>query len=295
MQKRFRRVTTWLLDFYLFGNFHIGICAVALVLVTRDLFGLELRSELLVFTFCGTFCGYTIQRLPAAFASVKIERKFLRHRWNTDNRKLLAVVSVIAAGAASWAFMKLMPRTQMLAILPAFLSFAYAFPVIPLGKKWIRLREIPAAKIFLIAIVWTMSCAIIPVAASTNAAEHWFTLPVAFWSIACGLMIFAITVPFDIRDMYYDGEKLSTIPSLLGLQKSIRLAIAALVIATLFVAVLYYPFYTITLKQLVAWSLWSALTAFAIRRSKPERHEYFFSLLMDGMLILLWIMIRAVK
>ena len=54
---RSKNPAKWLFDFYLFGNFHIALCAVALTLTTKYLFNLQLRHELLVFVFCGTFFG----------------------------------------------------------------------------------------------------------------------------------------------------------------------------------------------------------------------------------------------
>src|ERR1044072_2807376 len=141
------------LDFYLFSNLHIALCAVALVGTTQVFFDFHLRSELFVFVFCGTFFLYNLQRLPAAFDTKVVRREFLRHRWNTEHRKLLVVISIIAAVAAGWAYFRLYHRTQLIALLPAALSVAYAFPSLYWRGKWIKLREIPGIKIFLVGLV----------------------------------------------------------------------------------------------------------------------------------------------
>src|ERR1044071_1462058 len=147
-----RGILVNILDFYLFSNLHIALCAVALCDVTRILFQFHLRNELYVFVFCGTFFLYNLQRLPAAFAKVEIERTFKRHRWNTQHRKLLLGVSVIAAVLAGWAWLRLYHRTQIISIIPAALSVAYAFPSIRWKNKWIKLREIPGVKIFIVGL-----------------------------------------------------------------------------------------------------------------------------------------------
>jgi hypothetical protein len=289
--RKLYRTGKWLLDFYLFGNIHIALCALALALVTRDLFGLHIRHELLVFIFCGTFFGYNVQRIPAAFANAHIARKFIRHSWYTVHRKLLAGTSVIAALAALWAFSQLYLRSQLLSLVPAFLSVAYAFPLIPGKGRWVGLREIPAAKIFIIAIVWMMSCAMMPAAAAGHPGEKWLTVPVALWSLTSALLIFALTVPFDIRDLHYDGEKLKTLPSMLGVKRSVWVAIGALAVSLGLVIVIRTVYSTGTNAQVGMYAGWCVITSYVIAKSSPERHEYFFSLLIDGLILLLWGMI----
>ncbi|HEU4716706.1 MAG TPA: hypothetical protein VFU15_02690, partial [Bacteroidia bacterium] len=129
--KKFLR---WLFDFYLFGNIHIAVCAVALLLCTKLFFGMELRRELLVFVFNGTFFLYSLQRIPAAFGGEKVERRFRRHHWNIEHKYALAALCVIAAVLSGWSFFRLYLRSQLVAMVPAFLSFIYAFPVVPSRK-----------------------------------------------------------------------------------------------------------------------------------------------------------------
>jgi len=277
-------------DFYLFSNLHIAVCAVALVLVTREFFGLHLRTELLVFVFCGTFFLYNLQRLPAAFSKGDIDRKFMRHRWNTEHRVLLLLISVIAALAAAWSFFLLYPRTQLIALLPAALSVAYAFPSFYWNRKWIKLREIPVLKIFIVAVVWGMICVWLPVAAD-DSYPQWYSPEVMVWFVSCSLMIFAITVPFDIRDLTYDGQTLSTIPAMAGVKRAVMVALAALLLSAGGVFLADYMTSLVTMHHAVFYFAWSVVTGVLIAFSKPSLHEYYFSFLMDGVMILLWAMI----
>lgn len=291
MSKRLKAV----IDFYLYSNLHIALCAVAMVLVSQLIFGYRLRTELFVFVFSGTFFLYNLQRLPAAFANAFIETEFSRHKWNTDHKVFLAVISAIAAVAAGWSFFHLYQRSQIVALLPAALSFAYAFPFVRLKGKWRKLREIEVMKIFIVAIVWAIICTMLPATADDPTGKAWLSAPVILWFVACAAMIFSITIPFDIRDLHYDGEKLRTIPAILGLKRSIVLALTALAISVALVGVvaLYYEYGGIPV--FVAYFLWSIITGILIAKSTPQRPEYYFSFIMDGVMMLLLGMLLLAK
>jgi hypothetical protein len=279
-----------LLNFYLFSNIHIALCAAAMVGVTDQFFRYHLRPELYVFVFCGTFFLYNLQRLPAAFANVEIERKFMRHRWNTQYRKMLLAISILAAVISAWAFFQLYLRTQLMALLPAALSIAYAFPSIYWRGKWIKLREIPGTKILFVALVWAMSCVWVP-AAADNSYPAWTSPEVTLWFVSCGLMIFAITIPFDIRDLPYDGEKLQTIPAIFGVSKSKMLGIVLMIFSAAGVFLMAEWSAIVTLHQAFVYAAWSLITCIVIGFSRVSNHEYYYSLLIDGLMIILWAML----
>ncbi|CAN5755737.1 hypothetical protein BH11BAC7_BH11BAC7_22170 [soil metagenome] len=291
MKKRLKAV----FDFYLYSNIHIALGAVAMVLVSQLIFNYHLRAELFVFVFCGTFFLYNLQRLPAAFTVKSIESEFSRHKWNIDHKKFLAITSVIAGIAAGWSFFELYRRSQVVALFPAFLSFAYAFPFIKIKGRWRRLREIEVLKIFIVAIVWGIICTILPAAANDTTFHFWLAAPVILWFVACSLMIFSITIPFDIRDLHYDGEKLRTIPVLLGVRGSIYLALAALFASVLLVGVvtLYYKHGGISV--FLGYFTWSIFPGMLIMKSTPQRREFYFSFLIDGVMLLLLAMTWLVK
>jgi hypothetical protein len=280
-----------ILDFYLFSNLHIAICAVALVGVTEELFSFHLRNELYVFVFCGTFFLYNLQRLPSAFQNVLVERHFIRHRWNTQHRKLLLGISIVAMIAATWAFFQLYRRTQIIALIPAALSVAYAFPAIYWRKKWIRLREIPMIKIFIVGIVWGMSCVWVP-AAADGSFPAWTSPEVTLWMIACSVMIFSITIPFDIRDLLYDGDRLKTLPAVFGVKKSIAIGIAGMLLSLAGVYLADTMSTLVEFRHVIIYAVWTAITCVIIAMSTPKRHEYYFSLVIDGLMVVLWVMLR---
>lgn len=287
--KTFKPFST-LLDFYLFSNFHIAFCAVALTDVTRILFDFHLRTELYVFVFCGTFFLYNLQRLPAAFTDVNVKREFKRHSWNTENRKVLFGISVLAAIAAAWAFFQLYRRTQIIALVPAALSVAYAFPSLFWKGRWMKIREIPGIKIFIVGIVWGMSSVWVP-AAADDSFPQWNSLEVNIWMIACSVMIVAITIPFDIRDLYYDGHKLKTLPAIFGLRKVKLIGIVLMLLSVAGIIMTEHLSTLVTMRHVIIYLIWSVITCGVIAFSHPTRHEYYYSFLIDGLMIVLWAML----
>lgn len=273
-------------DFYLYSNIHIALCAVAMVFVTQLVFGFHLRAELFIFVFCGTFFLYNLQRLPSAFTKSIIESEFKRHKWNTEHKVFLAMISALAAIAAAWSFFQLYHRSQIIALLPALLSFAYAFPFIPWKGKWKQLRDFKVLKIFIVSIVWGIIISLLP-AAANNSSENWFTPAVFCWFLACCGLIFSITVPFDIRDLHYDGEKLKTLPAMFGVKQSILISIVVLAISDALVFICTTIYGQGGIKIFIAFSVWSLVTGVFIAKSNPKRPEYYFSFFVDGLMILL--------
>lgn len=282
----FRKV----LNFYLFSNVHIALCATALVGVTQHFFGFHLRTELYVFVFCGTFFLYNLQRLPAAFEKADIERTFIRHRWNTDNRKVLLVISILAMLLAAWSYLQLYRRTQLIAVLPALLSVAYAFPVIRWRQQKIKLREIPFIKILIVGLVWGMSCVWVP-AAADDSFPRWTSPEVTVWMIACSCMIVSLTIPFDVRDLHYDGARLKTFPAIFGVKKSLAIAVVGMLISVGGLVLMNQLSSLVDLHDVLIYSAWSLITCVVLLLSTPDRHEYYFSLLIDGLMLMLWVML----
>lgn len=290
-----RRIAKRLFDIYLYGNFHIALGALALALVTRDLFGYALRTELLVFIFCGTLSLYTMQRLPASFLDKNARKIFTRHYWNTQNRVMMAILTVINGAAGVWSYFQLLPRSQVIALIPAVISLAYAFPLLPTRKGWRRLRDVRGIKIYLISIVWGFVCVILPAAAAREQPFLWYSIPVQLWALANALIILALTIPFDVRDLYYDGDKLATLPALLGVRRATELGAFLLVITMIILVIVHLVWFVGTLQQVVAVEAWSLASTVVIIRSRPGRSEYYFSFVVDGMLILLGGMVLLVS
>ena len=100
------------------------------------------------------------------------------------------------------------------------------------------LRKIPV-KIFIITLVWTISTMLLLVLEN----QIQYTQNITLHLIARFLLIFAITIPFDIRDLNMINKELRTIPLVFGAVKAKQvIAIFALFICAIIAVFQYINF-----------------------------------------------------
>ena len=113
-------------------------------------------------------------------------------------------------------FFQFQSPTQIAIAFSGVLSLLYPF----------GLRKVPFSKIFVISLIWTISTMLL------LAFENYIpiTQNIVLHLISRFLFVFAITIPFDIRDLKYDAQNLKTIPLFFGVQKSKIIGVLALII-----------------------------------------------------------------
>jgi 4-hydroxybenzoate polyprenyltransferase len=170
----------------------------------------------------------------------------------------------------------------------AFLSIFYVVPFFNLNGKKIALRNYPYIKIIIIAIVWSFVTTALPF---LNHSNDMFDYNQNFILLITEqfLFILAITLPFDIRDLRYDlAANVKTIPAKIGVKKTIVLAELLLVV---FMILKYYQLNLnhISYEQFTATSIAFLITGILIAFSSPKRPELFFSGLIEGTMILMYL------
>ena len=166
---------------------------------------------------------------------------------------------------------------------PSLLAIAYVLPLF--GGK--RLRDFDFVKIFFVALVWAWACSLIPLIELGYKIDGEMLLRFA----SSFFFIFAITVPFDIRDLDIDDHsRVKTLPSLLGVERSRQLSYLLLAFA-IGIDILSFGQGYISLVQLLAHGLTYFYCIVLIRVLKPGLHDYYYTGLLDGSIILLAILI----
>lgn len=260
----------------LYSNLYIALCALAATWQTVYLFELPLllSAPLYPFVFFATWLIYALHRL----LSLKRLPKALRiQRFQVIGhyQKHIWLYAAVAALGAAWFFFQLQWKSQLLLLLPALLSFGYVLPF--LGKKRRRLRDVHFVKIFLIALVWAVVTAVLPFLESQRALDE--RLLLLFLERAC--FIFAITLPFDIRDLPLDRENgVKTLPAVLGVWPSIYLAWGLLLLTAGLCLLLYPPL----LQMGLLTSL--LISALLIAYAPKQKQDYYFTALIDGLILL---------
>lgn len=268
-----------IIDLILYSNLWIALAALAMTLQTQlFLLGKAQYSPYWIFVFSGSLFLYALHRI-VGLEKAKPFQEAGRYQVIATFKHHIKLYAALSILVSAYFFFLLPFHLQLSLFLPALLSLAYVIPVLK-GKK--RLRDIHFVKVFLIAIVWTWLTVILP-ALELGLEQQLCTLLMCLERVC---FVFAITIPFDIRDLEIDQfNKVKTIPSRYGIKKSKAIALFLLAMALCFA---YLNLYTlgISASQFLAYLLSSSIAAFLIVKSTGNRHDYFYTGLLDGTMIL---------
>ena len=164
--------------------------------------------------------------------------------------------------------------TQVVIVVLGLLSVLYPF----------GLRKIPFSKIFIISFVWAISTMLLLVLENNITISQNIVLHL----VSRFLFVFAITIPFDIRDLKYDAGNLQTIPLFFGVLKARFIALFSLFIC-LIISVFQYLENTIISSNLLALILLYFVTSIFIVKSDEKRSEMYFSFWVESLSILCYL------
>ncbi len=281
--------------YFVFGNFLIAFSSVGLTHLSQ--LGKELTTgdlHLLVFVFFSTLLVYNLNLIEGMKGLKSSAFRSTRHNWIVKHEKFIwafAVLSLIVSIAELTALKK---DTLLFLLVPGVFALGYAVPIKLPGMKIIRLRELPFVKIFLVAWVWATFTVGLALVEQSGLAE--LLQPknfLLFFSRA--VFIFAITIPFDIRDLTYDSDKhIATIPSRFGIEKSkyISLFLLFIFIASSFVRCNFGFCNTHEFCALVISALVSAALVLMIN---SQCKELFYSLGIEGTMIIQWAVVLLLR
>jgi 4-hydroxybenzoate polyprenyltransferase len=199
----------------------------------------------------------------------------------------LTIVSILSLVPL---FFLISTESRLLLIFLGVISFAYSMPLFTLGDQKFGLRNIPGLKQFLITLVWTMSTVLLPILEAQD--MHLTNVSLRDATILLTkrfLLIGALTVPFDIRDLFEDRESgLKTIPVVIG-EKRAYLFCQFLLAGYVILLFLYRnngfnnDFFSLTLTAILAGWL--------IFKSEWKRNEYYYFFYLDGVLIVQYVIL----
>ncbi|HKG06674.1 MAG TPA: hypothetical protein VKB19_09470 [Pedobacter sp.] len=284
-----KRISLSVLDFLLFSNLFIAICAVAQGLVTYHLLQVPADNYVLAFLFFSTVGLYNFSMLLAKPKDPE-SSPYARVRWIFSHHRLIITITLISIlcliPLGLW---YLSIESKLLMLFTGLMAVGYNVPFLTLNQHKIGLRNIPGIKLFLIALVWSVSCVLLPIVElersykiSISSAE---TLLLVFKRF---LFVAAITIPFDIRDLFQDKlYALKTIPVMLGERKA-YIFCQFLLLGYL---VLLLLFNQVTLPDIIGLTLTLILTGWLIFRSGIRKNEYYYFFYLDGTMLLQYLVL----
>ncbi len=274
-------------SFLINSNIYIALGAVLLTVSAQIQLGMKPQLQPYLFLiFLATLLEYNLHRFITIITS-KEALNSEKHRWVIENLRnfyFLLAISIIGFLVALCFTTK---ETLMVLAPMAFVTLFYSIPVSGTKNHLRRLRDIPYLKIFLIAAVWSGATILLPV---FQANEPLNQLDVAALITERFLFIFAITLPFDIRDIKADLQQgLKTIPMLTTEKNVLSLSYGALFFSML-ISVFHY-------QQKENWHIVLALvvsmlsTFYVLKSEKMKRMIYYHYGILDGTILLQGILV----
>ncbi|HXD94135.1 MAG TPA: UbiA family prenyltransferase [Bacteroidia bacterium] len=268
-------------QFYYFlinSNIYISLAAVLLTVQAQIQLGMQPGWHPYLFIiFFATMLEYNFHRLITLWfrKETLVDEKYTWLRNNITAFYILMIFSVIGfLGALVFA------KTEVIVtLLPiGLITIFYSLPIFKSNQKLFRLREISILKIFLISTIWALSTILLPVIQS---GSYFDSTNVLLMITERFLFVFAITIPFDIRDIESDKNAgLKTIPLLIGEKKATQLAMFSLVLFTVLCLVHYIK--TPLAYTLPALIISSVTTLFFIVNEEVKKSIYYHYGILDG-------------
>ena len=175
-------------------------------------------------------------------------------------------------------------ESDVLLVFLGIISFFYSIPFITINGQKFGIRNIPGLKQFLIVFVWTVSCVFIPILEAQHLQLKSISVKETLVFVAARFLFFgALTVPFDIRDLFEDKlTGVKTIPVIWG-EKNAYLVCQILLACYILLLVIFSE--SQFNSNFWALSFTAILTGWLLFKAKWEKNEYYYFFFVDGVLI----------
>jgi 4-hydroxybenzoate polyprenyltransferase len=276
-------------DFLLFSNVFMALCAVAQALITFHLIGSRPLYPVLTLLFTSTIGIYNFSILISKPAMPE-KSDYVRIRWFFSHHRLMVTFTIVSILSLVPLFFLISTESKLLLIFLAVISFSYSLPLFSLGDQRFGLRNIPGLKPFLITLVWTMSSVLLPILEAQD--MHLTDISMRDTTILIAkrfLLIGALTIPFDMRDLFEDRKSgLKTIPVAWGEK---RAYLFCQVLLAGYIVLLFVFKNNGFSNDFWALTLTAILAGWLIFKSEWKRDEYYYFFYMDGVLILQYVVL----
>lgn len=277
--------------YYFLINSNVYISLAAVLLTVQAQIQLDMQPgwhPYLFIIFFATMLEYNFHRLITLWfrKETLVDEKYT---WLRNNIKVFYTVVIFSIIGFFTAIM--FAKTEVIVtLLPiGLITIFYSFPIFKSKQKLFRLREISILKIFLISAVWALSTVLLPVIQSERSFD---TTNILLMLAERILFVFAITIPFDIRDIESDKNAgLKTIPLLVGEKKAILLALFSL--GWFAILCLAHYIKTPLLYTLPALIISAGTTFVFIINDKIKKTAYYHYGILDGTMFFQGLMVIA--
>ncbi len=253
-----------LFNFYINASLHVSLAVYALLRITELYYNLPHHKVLSLVIFFGTVTGYNFIKY-AGIAK-------LYHRSLTENLKVIQLFSLGCFVLLLYYMSQLSIKILLYFIPIGLLTLFYAVPITKGFTK--SLRNVPAAKIWVIALVWAISTVMMPIIAVQKVTD----IKIILLCVQRFLFVTVLTIPFDIRDLPFDKRSLQTIPQLLGVARTKKFGFVLLALT------MVIEFYiTPSFAHKTAFVIIFIVLLFLLQRAKTKQSKYYASFWVEGL------------
>jgi 4-hydroxybenzoate polyprenyltransferase len=280
-------------EFFVYSNLFISLCAAAYTAKTSLLlYGNNGSFQTNAMVFCATLFFYCFHRVNKKNFLSPEENLEERNKWMSTHKYLYFILIAVSLLGTVTDLLFLPFRIWPVYIPAALLALGYTFPIIPTRKRWKRLRDINWLKTLWIAFAFSWLTTFLPVFMNES-ISYSFQPGELFIFARAFLFIFAICLPFDIRDINFDKQKgVHTLPVSLGIKISIYISLI-LLLSFLALVTIQFFFFGLGWKPASALTISAILTLLLIPLAKTRRPALLFPLLYDGAMLIQWILLFA--
>lgn len=263
-------------------NLVIAVAAVSLAMATQAQLGWSptLNAGLLLI-FLSTLADYNLHRLLAVYNKTH-ETQSDKLTWAAGHTRLLK--TLVAGSSAGLAVSMFFVKTSVISLLVPLAMFSFLYSIATRFKlrsvAW--LMKVPGTKTIILALVWAAATVFIPVLQAQIPISEGRVLLVFIQRL---IFIFAIAIPFDIRDMDADSRAgIKSIPASFGTKKALLICNLAIIFSVLPALLQYYYF---GVNFIFPASLLSqSIILFMVNNRKIQRLPYYYHGILDGSIIM---------
>ena len=257
-------------NFIIYSNIFVAFCVLSLTLSSEILLKTNYFSKISEFVFFSTLFIYNFQRI----IRIRKGQNHSRKNWTYKNKNLIYLLMTIGSVMSFYRFIDFNLNTQIAIVISGVLSILYPFGI----------RKVPFSKIFVISLVWTISTMLLLVL--ENKIE--ISQNIILHLLSRFLFVFAITIPFDVRDIKYDQNNLKTIPIVFGVKKSIIISLVSLLISEVI-------FVYLNIKHLLSLTIFIGIiptyifSIYLIINSSNKESDFYFSFWVESLSIIFYL------
>lgn len=280
-------------------NLFISIAAVAFLWANILLLGLPHQHLyfLSLQVFFSTWFIYQVSRWIYFKKGAYTNPEELVVKW-FEQYPLLNQFTIFLSGVLTIVFTLLLKwKTIFLLVFVGGISVLYPIPFLkPFGIST-RLRDFPFLKVFLIALVWSVTSVLLPATESgiylAERKDVYLMLATQF------IFILFITLPFDINDMELDKTTdIKTIPGVFGIKASKIICLALGIICGLMILFVYMlenwrsvtNIYIMERTIILLWLLFLLLQLFTFMRAEKV-NKWIIKVIYDGSMIVYFLIV----